>query len=521
MPAAILDPFGFPAHSGSGGRVLEASRNDSKKGPPVVVVTESISKSVSYWDWRVVLAMSRKLWANFGPIKGATASKAMHSIGRAWEPEFLGEDKEWGKIATEWLQGWYRLCDVRGGIYDFKTNLYLASISIDRDGDFGVLLTQTEDGYPQLQHIPADRIGMRYGSVGIVGNDVTTEISQPDGTTKPQKGVYAGLRIQHGVIYNSRGRPVAVRILGSTPEDDRDVSTRDFIMRFDPEYYDQSRGFSAFSGSLDFIRGAMASHEWEQQALLIAGTIGLIEHTESGALDPNDGAVTIGSAATATSAATLTTQTLEGGMIRAFRAGSGSKLEQFKNERPGEAWDSFNDRIIRIALNEMNWPYSLTWKPDGMNGTQERSAIEQARSSIADRQDLLRPLAEQEVGYAISKAINLGQLPPYKGRDIGGFLKWGFSVPPQFNIDHGREDQQWREGYKLGLVNVGDYLRRDGQKADVKAHWKDRAYEEADKLAAIAEVESERGVKIDPRTIQMFTPNDQPQGTEPTNQPTK
>lgn len=512
MASPILDPFGYPIYSSGGGRLIEGARNDPKKGPALPLVTEGIGRSVSYWDWRVVLSSSRKLWANFGVLKGATAAKGMHAIGRAWEPEFQGQDKEWGKLATEFLFSWYQNCDVRGEPFDFKTGLYLDSISTDRDGDFGCLLTQSEAGWPQLQRIGAHRIGMRSGGDQIVGDNVVSLIENKDGELIEAKGVYRGMRIQHGMIFNSRGRAVAARIIGATPADDRDVSMQDFIHRFDPEWYDQARGFSCFSGSLDFIRSSFFSHDWQQRALLIASAIGLIEHNEGGAGDPNDPGYVAGNSDPTAGQTTFSTQEMEGGLIRYFRAGSGSKLESFVDGKPGDQWSDFNDRIIRIALCEMNWPYSLVWKPEGMNGTQERSAIEQARASISDRQDLVRPFAKRAVGYAISKAIKLGILPPYKGPDIGGQLNWAFSLPPLFNIDHGREDDQWRKNYLLGVETMAGKLRQDGKRADVFEHFLIRAREQAMKQKAIAQAEAEFGVTIDPREVQMFGPNDQAGG---------
>jgi hypothetical protein len=158
----------------------------------------------------------------------------------------------------------------------------------------------------------------------------------------------------------------------------------------------------------------------------------------------------------------LTSESFEGGMVRYFRAGTGAKLEQLKSERPTEQWENFQDRTIRFALAELGWPYSLTWKPDGMNGTQERSEIEKARVSIRDRQDLLEPVMRRIVGYAISKAIKLKILPPYLGQDMGGFLKWTFKMPPKFSIDHGRDGQSRREDFKLGHRNLDDILGEDG-----------------------------------------------------------
>jgi len=450
----LVDQFGYPVSYGGGRRLIDAGNPSSRDMPQWDVVMEGIHKSVSYTDWKTLVSASRRLWANFGVIKGATAAKAMHAVGRAWEPQFMGEDKAWGDAATAWLRDqWYTVCDVRGENYDFKTGLFLDSISIDRDGDFGCVLTETEDGYPQIQYVPAHRVGHRSGS----------DIILPPTLANGQPNPYAGLRCLLGVVFNKNGRPVAYSVLGSTAEQDELISARDFILKYDPEWYDQARGFPSYTDSINFVRGALVSHEWEQRAGLMASALGLIEYNETGAAEPTDPKTVLGGNGDGAGGGAFTHQAFEGGMIRYFKASSpGSKLQQFQNQRPGEEWDAFQDRVIRIALLGLGWPYSLTWKPDGMNGTQERSEIEKARTSIKDRQDLLFPVARRTVGYAVSKAINLKILPPYRGSDLGGQLKWGFSMPPQFSIDHGRDGNSRREDYKLGHRNLVDIWASDG-----------------------------------------------------------
>lgn len=489
MAVQLYDSFGYPVTS-RGPQLLDSTRQSTDR-PSWATATDAIHKSVTYQDFRTQLSAARRLWANYDVLKAATAQKAMHAIGRAWEPEFRGKDIKWGEQATAWLLNeWYPICDARGENYDFKTDLFLGSQCIDRDGNTAELLTETKDGYPQIQLIGIHRIGVR-NNARIV-----------------EKGPYKGLRIELGVITNKAGRPVAYRILGADESLDQDISARDLIVKFDPEWTEQALGFSAFSGSINFLRDNLQSHAWEHSAQLNASRIVMAEWNETGDL-PADDPANLGRESTAASAATW--EKAEGGTILKYKAMSGSKVEFPKSERPGDAWDSFQDRTIRMALLGMNWPYSLCWKPDGMNGTQERSEIEKARTSIRDRQDLLEPVAKRRVGYAISKAIKLGLLPEYPGDDIGGQLMWGFSKPAEFSIDHGREDQQNRENIKLGLATVGDYLAKNGRKGTVKDHWRAKAREQAEKQIAIAEIEAEMGVKIDPREVQMFTPNDQSQ----------
>lgn len=466
----LVDQFGYPIDA----RLLNAASQTTGRAY-IPVRTEGIKAAVDLADWRAVLSLSRRLWANNGIVKGATVQKAMHAIGRAWNPVFRGADQDWGKVATEWLRLWYGTCNVRGENHDFKTTLYLSSIAIDRDGDQALLLTASEEGnWPMIQTIPAHRIGQRFKS-----------------ETRVESGPYAGLEISHGVIINRQGRPVAYRILGEGEEDDRDVSARDLVFSYDPEWADQLRGFPIFSHALNDLRDADQSQYWEQLNQLASSSRTIIEHNESGQADVNDPGMILGGSG-ADSQTSI--ERLEGGTITYFKAGTGSKLEQYVNMRPGADWDSFQDRLARKALLGIGWPYSLCWKPDGQNGTQERAEIEKARTTILDRQELLRPMAQRIVGYAISKAINEGILPSYRGADPAGFLQWDFTLPPRFSIDLGRDGAARREDYKLGFKNLAEVVAEQGEV--LEQHLDARERETIDLLERARRVADRTGIEF-------------------------
>ena len=133
------------------------------------------------------MSQSRVIFSNFGVPRGAILQKADGVVGRAWEPEFKGKDNEFGDAAKEWLQSWFNVCDVQGNLQDFKTSLKMDSVAVDRDGDVFILLTETKTGYPQIQHIPAHRVGTRSASVK---DDILLV------------GSYRGNRIKNGVVEN-------------------------------------------------------------------------------------------------------------------------------------------------------------------------------------------------------------------------------------------------------------------------------------------------------------------------------
>lgn len=467
---ALVDQWGYPIDA----RLINATSQTTGR-PYLPNRTESINRSVNLKDWRTLLSLSRRLWANNGIVKGATAQKAMHAVGRAWNPVFRGADQDWGKVASEWLSLWYGTSNVRGEVFDFKTSLYLQSIAIDRDGDQGVLLTTSEDGlWPMVQTIPAHRIG------------------QLDNATTVEGGPYKGLSISHGVITNAVGRAVAYRVLSDDADGFKDISARDLIMTYDPEWADQLRGLPLFSHALNDLRDADQSQYWEQLNQMASSSRTLIETNESGTADVNDPGMLLSSETIGQEG--LDIQRLEGGTVTYFKAGTGSKLEQFVNMRPGADWDQFQDRLARKALLGVGWPYSLCWKPDGQNGTQERAEIEKARTTILDRQELLKPVAQRIVGYAISKAIKSGILPEYGGQDAGGFLKWDFTLPPKFSIDLGRDSAARREDYKLGFKNLSEVIAEQGQVLD--QHMDARERETVDIINRAKRVSEQTGAEF-------------------------
>jgi len=477
----ILDPYGNTITSR---KFAAPAVNDSMARPWEAVRLADIDKLIPRNDQRTIVYVSRRLYQNMGPVRAAIDQRAMYSVGRAWRPKFIGKAAAWGKLAKEWLEKyWFPTCDVRGGNHDWTTGLYLDSVHIDRDGDCGCLYTKTESGWPQLQRIPAHRIGDR------------TEAIDANGRLK--EGPYKGLRMSNGVILNELDRPVAYNVLGDKEDgtQDRQISARDMDFAYDPQWHEQNRGMPLFVHALNDWRDMLQSLDWERQAQLIMSAIGLVEYNEDGMADASDPFTMIGNKPTDVPPGgnDLQVKSLQGGLIRYMKAGSGSKLEAMKMDRPGEIWENFWDRGIRSALSGANWPYSLVWKPTGQ-GTAERLELQKADRAVMDRQDLLEPLARRRVGWALSVAINLGELPPYPGDDIGGQFQWTFTKPAKITVDMGRDSAARSDAWKAGFINQSDVI--DGNGDDPEDQWYRRAREVARRKQIAAEVSAEMGQEI-------------------------
>jgi hypothetical protein len=440
----IFGPYGQPVSS----KFLRASENSGRHAPPEFIrALTPLKKLITRPDWLAVSFMGDKIDANFGISEGIISQKAMFAVTNGWSPIFMGEDQVWGDAVTDWLVNvWFPTCDVRGPNYDFVTGLYMDSVSVDARGDAITMLTKSEDGdgdWPMLQRIPNRQIGQWSNEEKVIGGD------------------YDGANIENGVISNSNGRPIAYRKLGLNRGDFEDIPANDIVHTFEPRWLDQARGFPIFSACIDLFRAMLSGHDMEMQTMNIASAIGLIEYNETG--DSTDGFSMddpLNNQPESTAGPDF--KSMMGGMVRYFKANGGGKLEQLVNQRPGEDWETFNDRLIRVCCCAANWPYSLAWKKDGTNGTATRADQNMARKAISDRQDLLKYPAVRAIRYAVSVAINNKLIPPYKGSDLGGFLKWSFSMPPIMTIDEGRDRDNDREDYKIGFGTLEEKALKCG-----------------------------------------------------------
>lgn len=433
-----------------------ANPRDRYRRPMEPNTINSIPKEIQESDWHQILSDSRKLYCNLGPVTGAIDDKATYSIGRAWNPKFTGKDAEWGATAEAWLrEEWYPVADIRGSMYDFKTDLFLSSVAVDRDGEIYVYLTESKDGWPQIQLIPAHMIGQR-----------------DQRTDRVQTGPYKGLQIIQGVVVNEFGRAVAYNVMGEKKDDDKIYSARDLIQIFDPRWADQVRGFPIFMHALLDLKDLRTVQGYEKTAAMLMSSVGLIEWNEQGAPDPGDPANYLrkNTVQQPGEVPSVTTQEFMGGTAHFFRSGSGSKLEGLKNDRPGIAVSEFMDRLIRNACVGAGWPYELTWDASKLGGANVRLLIAKAMRAVEDRQDLLRPVAKRLCGYAVAKAIKQGLLDP-----SDEWYKWNFTLPARMTADYGREANADREDYFAGITNLGDILGEEGR--DIDQHIRDRQSE--------------------------------------------
>jgi hypothetical protein len=479
---AILDQYGNPftsyrrparsANLGGGDRPSE-SRN-----------LKDISKLVPKWDRQTLVSASKTLYLNSPPLIGAIDQKGMYSVGNAYLPVYKGKDAEWGKTARDWLEGeWYEICNVAGGNNDFSSDLYIDSVAMDRDGEVFEYFTATKSGYPQIQIIPSHRID----AGGL-----------PEG--RLPKGPYSSSKFYHedGIVYwSDTGKPVAYCFVDIEGRHEKFIDASFIKHTFDKSWPEQKRGLPLFHAVLNNLRDILQSEEWERMNLLSMSSLNYTIENESGGPDmdepdyvapSNDGEFSV--------------KTLLGGRINYVRAGSGEKITQHQNFRPGNPWHEFYDMQVRMALMAVNWPASMVYKATGQ-GTAERNDIGKAVRAIKDRQSILDRIAKWRVTRALVWAMKEGRIP-----QSADWYNWTFTKPASLTIDDGRSSREKIEKLKMGILNHTDLVGEEGK--SLEEHLLERGNEIVIREKIRAQLEKEHGITIDPRYFMMLTPNEQP-----------
>ena len=399
-----------------------------------------LDKEVTLSEYRVLVSASNRLYYNYGAITNCVNAFAQYVVGSSFSPVFQGEDKEWGAKAEAWLHDWVNIAYTDGSTW--AQGLLREVIMLTRDGDCGTIFTEAKSGFPLLQQVAWHQICSR------------------DGVEEVQSGPFKGYHQWNGVIKNAEGRPIGYRLIGPTPEQDRDISAANMQLTMESVAPDQSRGFPAFTAAIRDLRTTLNIGNNIRQAAELASTLGLIVHNEMGMADPLDPAYALNDMPAVGQSGLLVEERM-GGSIQYFRAGAGEKLEQLENKIPTEATDRLVERLLRNAMLAGGFPPEFFWKP-GLGGADTRMVIEQVNRKIQRTQHLLRVAGRRRIGYAVSKAIKMGQLPPYKGADAGGFLKWTFTRPAILTADQGYANAAAIDAYRSGLRTMTDIVGEGG-----------------------------------------------------------
>jgi capsid protein len=437
------------------------------------------ARMVSQYQQRAMLSDARFIFSRVGQVSGAIREKRAYAVGKAWVPQYLGNDAKYKAAFNQRIQrSWLGNADLRGRPYDFQCDVGIGSLALDRDGDFFILLTESENGSPRLQLIESHRIG------------------SPGGQNLVTEGNYKGRKMLNGIVYDEFDRPLAYNLLPAdagygvipygTAYNFLPASAVQHV--YDPQYFSQGRGVPTIChGILDWY-DMHEMREAEKTGVKAFSKHAMVEYNDTGRADLSAAYTanrTIGGTADASKVDT-SVKVIEDGLIRYFRAGSGNKIESLEGNRPGAAWESFMDHIARSAHRGMDWPIEMH-DLRGIGGASVRGLVSQVKRSVEQRQEQLWSPFRAAVLYAAARYMARGELPMADDWD-----NIGFSLPATFGVDVGRDQENRRLNIAMGLETVASYVTESGE-GDLEDHFRANA-----RASALAQrIAEEEGVDIE------------------------
>ena len=429
---------------------------------------------------RAMLSDARALYAGSGLVKGACMKLADYAVGWAWQPTYKGNDPRFRAIAEAIINGWMDTCDIRGRGFSWRQSLRTACLSLDRDGDvFAILTTDPETGGPRIRWVEADRIGQPQ-SAGAYGQWATVP-------NMPETAGYAGMKCSCGVVVDDNERPVAFNVMPyegiSVPYTWNLIPAESVVWFRDPQWFSQVRGIPSLCGGILDWYDLQETVAAEKIAAKINSSLALIESNETGRRELAKEAIGAANLPTAGKPGTLEHKTFERGLIRWIK--TTGKIDTHKAERPGNGWLALMEHLTRSALLGMGLPYEFVWDSSKIGGAGMRSTVGQVGRVIKTRQEVMDGPAKSILLYAVASYMRRGDIP-----FAADWWNWDLTVPPIYSVDMGRDSQNRREDFAVGIRSLSEILSEES--ISVRDHLNQRA---SDYLLA-KEISEEQGVPI-------------------------
>lgn len=444
MPTRTLDRFGKVGKSYPGTRqspAVQTSRQSAYDRPPEfryhtprIAQPDDLARMLPRAKHRQLLADCRYIY-KMPLVKGAVHQKAHYVNASGWRPVYTGADEAWGKLAETALAEADKLADVRGAPYTFDKLMELTCCDIDRGGDNFWILTQTPNGFPQFQLFEAHRVGQR------------------DDEEHVASGPYRGKPIYNGIIYTTAGTPLAYRVLGTTPEQDRDVPAADLIHAHTPDWISDGRPFPAIATGLRDWYQVGDIRDAELVAQKVNSYLTLIEKNETGARDTVNELLNPSPAVASDPNGQATIDVLEKGQMRYIKS-SGGSLEAHTANRPSDGAQRFERTIVAAAYYGMDWRIEMM-DLSLLSGAGVRGFQDNINTSILARWRDLCPIAKRARLYQIAKLIKRGDLP-----ESPDWWHWSFTPPPEFTVDPNRDVKSDIEALRAGIETEPNIIRR-------------------------------------------------------------
>lgn len=431
----VLDRRGNGYYSAANTLIESATQTTDRSY--ISPLDRDVHRTVSSMGRRTLMTLGRSLFWRFPALQGMVLEQANVAVS-TYIPQYAGRNKPWGIDAESALTEWHKVMDIAGWPYDWDSYIQSLVISPIVDGEEYVLLTQTAEDYPLVQTIPAHRVGrypsttglatVRYADSSMWIDGVLVDDNRPYPAAQP---VTFEAQLIDGVIVDSYSRPLAYRVDGDQPEQYVDIPARNMFPAFCPIVTGQVRGFSLLASSIFDWQDLAEWKRFEMLAQKVFSTRTIIETNETGDLD--EAKSIIKTAATYDSSGNKTdldVQRLYGGTIQYLRAKTGSSVQAFGYDRPGQGSRDFLKTTIRDAFRGTEWDSFFSLDPQSIGGAPMRVIVEKINLVAEKRRKLVRKCCARVDGYALAKMMKLGILPW-----DDDWYKWEYQGPGDITAD--------------------------------------------------------------------------------------
>jgi hypothetical protein len=432
----ILDMFGRPAAyawSGTGSEIYESTQDNGRRLARPMLDAD-LARMMSRHKHRMLLSDARYI-AGYAVVSGALDQKVDYVSSGGWLPFFTGKDKAWGEAAAADMGRVLDAVNARGPGFPWERCWRIGCRALDVDGDFVIVHSRTESGFPQVQFIEAHRIGCRHGERIVTS------------------GPYKDLPILNGLIYNRTARPVAVRFLADDPAQDQDISLRDCDYVAHARWFSDGRPLPSIAYAvLDWydqktIRGFQKTKQAANSAIVAW------QSTETGTAP----AANFGSNPVTRSpdySKTPATELLFDGAIRYLKHGTDLKIHTASD--PADGWFKFDQLLEEGALFAMGWSRFML-DPAKLSGAPTRGFQDTINTAIHSRWGVMSPWVLRTFLRILAARQESGAIARHPEWD-----QWALPPPVDYTVDANKDSQTARANIAFGLSSHRRELQRLG-----------------------------------------------------------
>jgi capsid protein len=422
---------------------FEAARTTRHRQYLPQTVTDSPRMNDS-WTRTTMLARARWIINNVGLVKGVIKDMARYSVGTGIKPQSQIKDPVRRRAYETYFEQWSGIAEVSG--LTWKEVLTLGSAEVDVDGDHGIGLTETLNGYPQVQCFRGHRI-------------------KSPGDARPEQ------RIVDGVRLNRVNAPLAYYV---TTEGDSlnpwdyktaEIEAKNFHLLIERDNTDDVRGKTRLHTAINRIQDIWETLETTTSTVKAHAKIALLITQNGGGSGPGAPKPFLGNQTKVGDAATgeITLEKLHSGVIA--RLNQGEDVKGFKSDVPNPMFEGFLDYLVRDIACGLGVPVEFIWDPTKLGTNGGRLILQKAVRRMEERQDMLIKLCKRVWGYVVSKAVKRGDL---EYDEDWWQVIW--QRPAKISVDIGRDSKANIEDMKYGVrTKTEDAAERGEDIEDIEA----------------------------------------------------